>query len=543
MVLLLLQPNSAFAFKIGTHVWIAQQVLNDVVPDGKITIEGREYVVDPELVGALRKHQNVYRMGLIGPDGFPDLVAPQVTAHPGVNSAWQTDDWLRWMQRNARTEEERAFAYGYFGHIASDIFAHTYVNNYTGDVWSYTDGELDNEFRHFALETYIDDYAPPLLDHTGRPVGDRAGSVIWPSRFLADTLILNETVAGQYLRPMSKASAHLSAMLQVRSTLDRAIRLTELDPTGLAVSPVKQGLVNWRNDVDKSVVAYVDASGNTIREFLKPKGDPLKPILTWKECWAPVFFAVPREFPQTVCGPGGRASTNIAALDAEIGKLQSNLGPLSLIVDPFKQIKSFIDTDLRLALTEASTSIARNVGGEDVQTLIKFIGSDVSRSDLNRLFAQDRSTKGLPTFSEMSSRIDAEMQLTPDGRFSPDKFQPIHDAIVLCKLTLLSQSQLNKLVHDFGVTGVTSYGPELYSGSTNHVLLNFVRSADGSYQWQGIAPPFKRRPGFSDTSSSSERQFGYEFRGDDRGFRIWWDPQAREKVFDKIFLVSRQSRK
>ena len=108
--LLVLNPANAFGFKIGTHIWVAQQVLNDVVPDGKITIEGREYVVDSALVAALRKHQNEYRMGLVGPDGFPDLVAPQVTAHPGVSGAWQTDDWLRWMLTNARTDEERAFA-------------------------------------------------------------------------------------------------------------------------------------------------------------------------------------------------------------------------------------------------------------------------------------------------------------------------------------------------------------------------------------------------------------------------------------------------
>jgi hypothetical protein len=535
-VCLLLHPINAPAFKIGTHVWIAQQVLNDVLPDGRVTIDGHEYVVDGDVLHALRRYQSEYRMGNIGPDGFPDLVVPQVTAHPGVKGGWQTDDWLRWMLTNVKSEDQRAFVLGYFGHVASDIFAHTYINNYTGDVFLLTDGEVDNEFRHFALETYIDDHLPSLMDHTGRMIADRASAVSQPSRFLADSLILTETVASEYLRPASKTATHLTAMLRVRSSLDSAIKLTELDPTGLATSTVRQRLVSWRADVDKSVVAYIDASANTAREFLKPHGDPLKPIIFWNECWSPVFLAVPRQVPQSICGPNAGGTNGIAAIDAEIEKLRAGLGPLTLIADPFIQIKNFVDTDLRRALTDASSAIAKNVGGDDVRTLIRLLNGDVSRAELNRVFSQDRSNKGLPVFEDVASRIDTDMLLTTHGRLDAERFQPVHDAIVLTKLTLLSPAQLNKLVRDSGVVGRTVYGVDLYSGN---VLLDVVRSADGSYQWLGTAPAFKRRPGFVDASGPGQRQFGYEFRNDGRGFRLWWDPQAREKVFNKIFLINR----
>jgi hypothetical protein len=532
---LLLRPIHVSAFKMGTHVWISQQVLNDVLPDGKVTIAGREYVVDVDVLNALRRYQSEYRMGHIGPDGFPDLVVPQVTTHPGVKDAWQTDDWLRWLLTNAKTDEQRAFVLGYFGHVASDIFAHTYINNYTGDVFLLTDGEVDNEFRHFALETYIDDHLPSLLDHTGRVISNRASSTAQPSRFLADSLILNETVASEYLRPASKTATHLAAMLRVRSTLDSAIRLTDLDPTGLASSTVRQRLVSWRDDVDKSVVAYIDASGNTAREFLKPHGDPLKPIIFWNECWSPVFLAVPRQVPRSVCGPNAGSSNGIASIDAELDKLRASLGPLTLIADPFIQLKNFVDTDLRRSLTDASTAIATNVGGNDVRTLIRLMNGEVSRAELNRVFSQDRSSKGLPIFADVSARIDADMQLTNQGQLDSERFQPVHDAIVLTKLTLLNPSQLNKLVRDLGVVGRTVYGGDLYNGN---VLLDVVRSADGSYQWQGTAPAFKRQPGFTDTGWPNQRQFGYEFRNDGRGFRLWWDPQAREKVFKSIFLIN-----
>jgi len=215
------------------------------------------------------------------------------------------------------------------------------------------------------------------------------------------------------------------------------------------------------------------------------------------------------------------------------------LGSLSLVVDPFKEIKSFVDGELRRALTEASTSIAGNVGGKDVRTLIRLMNDEVSAAELNRVFSQERFVKGLPVYTDFASRVDSEMRLTPQRHFDADAFQPIHDAIVLCKLTLLSATELNKLVRDAGVAGSTVYGAELYSKTQQpfNILLDVARSADGNHQWLGQAPPFKRQPGFKDTAWPNGRRYGFEFREGSRGFRLWWDPQAREKVFNKIFMV------
>ena len=38
-VMLLCSPATGLAFKSETHVYISQQILNDVIPDGKVTIE------------------------------------------------------------------------------------------------------------------------------------------------------------------------------------------------------------------------------------------------------------------------------------------------------------------------------------------------------------------------------------------------------------------------------------------------------------------------------------------------------------------------
>ena len=376
---------------------------------------------------------------------------------------------------NARSGQEKAFAYGYLGHAATDVFAHTYVNVYSGDVFLLTDGEIDNEYRHFALETYIDNHRPLLLDYSGADLTGKPDRVSAPPRFLADTLILNETVAHQYLQISTKVATHLVGMLRVRSALDRAIKLSDVGGLGSGLlttdaNPVRQRLVSWRDDVDKAVVAYVDASSDAVRELMKPGGRPLKPILYWKACWGPVFLAVPRQIPQGVCP----TTHNIEAIDSDLDQMHAALGPLTLVANPLNEIKRFVDGELKTALNEAATDIARNVGGKDTETLVRLIDGEVNADELNRIFSKDNSGKGLPQIPDVAARVDADMHLTRQGYFDPAKFQAIHDAIVLTKLTLLRAPQLNQLVRDAGVKGPTAYGPQLYGGGPDpfNILLN-----------------------------------------------------------------------
>jgi Bacterial pre-peptidase C-terminal domain/Zinc dependent phospholipase C len=218
---LLFFPLTAAAFKVGTHVWVAQQVLNDL-DDGKLTIplgNGTNYeaTVDPIIVDALKHYPAQYRMGNVGPDAFPDMLTGQLVVHPGINGGWKTDDWLRFLLQQAQTPEQKAFAYGYLGHAAADVFAHTYVNHYSGDIFLLADGELEVEKRHGKLENYIDHHTPALLDVNGNYLGQPYELVSTPQTFLRDTLILNDTVATQNGKGLS---VHLALVNELRNTLD-----------------------------------------------------------------------------------------------------------------------------------------------------------------------------------------------------------------------------------------------------------------------------------------------------------------------------------
>lgn len=253
--------SNAYAFKADTHVWVGQQVLNDVLDDGKITIKidgiPFEYVVRQELLDAIRSNPSIFRMGNVGPDAFPDILTGQMVVHPGAVNGWQTDDWLKWIANEAENNPKAlAFAAGYLGHAATDIFSHTYVNQYSGDAFSLTDGELDVEVRHYALEDFIVQKTPPLTDSNGTLLGEPSTLLQTPAKYIKDRLILNDTVSEQYQK--AGGGAHLSAVHELHETLG-----TLYDPLSELEIVVTQLIVYYifEYDLNKEEAQFIiDAS-------------------------------------------------------------------------------------------------------------------------------------------------------------------------------------------------------------------------------------------------------------------------------------------
>ena len=163
----------ADGFGLRSHLWIAEQVFEDL-GDCRLTIQGQEFDIPRETCDIVRADPDRFRAhflaGSLGPDAFPDLVVGQSIIHPGArNRAGQVlgaDYWLRLLIDRAEQPEEVAFAWGFAMHYAGDSFAHSYVNNYAGDVFELFAGGTPNaELRHFRLEKYIDqhlDYRPDV---------------------------------------------------------------------------------------------------------------------------------------------------------------------------------------------------------------------------------------------------------------------------------------------------------------------------------------------------------------------------------------------
>lgn len=154
------------AFGLRTHLYIADQVWDDLQGDCRVGLAGEAVQIEAALCDAIRNNRGAFLAGAIGPDAFPDLLIGQNYVHPGTPDGRQTADWLELVLNEAETEEEVAFAYGQLIHAAGDTFAHSYVNNYAGGVFELTARwHKDVELRHFQLEKYIDqhlDYVAPL---------------------------------------------------------------------------------------------------------------------------------------------------------------------------------------------------------------------------------------------------------------------------------------------------------------------------------------------------------------------------------------------
>lgn len=220
-------PTPGHAFKIDTHLWIGQQVINDLEDDGRITVKlhGRavSLPVPARVRDAILAHRNEYLLGHLGPDVFPDVVVGQTLVHPGSATGWKTNDWLLFLL--ARSEGDplaTALAYGSLGHAAGDLFAHSYVNQYAGDIFELSDETLVEQ-RHVALESFVARFNPPFRNAAGQDLGDpsrlaRPGDEV--ARFVRDALIYDEQAAEQNRN--GRFGAHLAAYRSYRNAVKSA---------------------------------------------------------------------------------------------------------------------------------------------------------------------------------------------------------------------------------------------------------------------------------------------------------------------------------
>lgn len=203
---------TAHAWKIETHLWLADQLWSEVRTQSMVQLPVGQFPIPPHLRSAVINNRGPFLMGVLGPDTYPDMIAGQFTTHPGLEVSkddpraitkvagallmgadpsirnlnyqanaltqggpdcfsslrvgnpqtefplWQTDDWLCWVRHRALATKtdgrETAFAYGYLMHAAMDMWAHSYVNLYAGDSWSLKE-EQEVELRHMGIESVV----------------------------------------------------------------------------------------------------------------------------------------------------------------------------------------------------------------------------------------------------------------------------------------------------------------------------------------------------------------------------------------------------
>jgi len=258
--------TNVYAFKVQTHVWIGQQVINDV-SDGYLTFEvnGQLYnvPVNSNVKEAITNNPSFYRMGNIGPDAVPDIIVGQLVVHPGIENSWATDDWLKYLLNSPNIKpEELAFIYGYLGHASADMWAHTFVNMYSGNVFRLDDGYAEEE-RHIEIEKFIAKYDPPIMDVSGTSLGKPEDLLAVPDIFLRDRLVLNDEVAK---RNREGGATHLAFVQDLYSALEG---LGDKELRGLDIIVMKFFVYAYTDEwiSDEEAGDLVDVA-SSVREFV-----------------------------------------------------------------------------------------------------------------------------------------------------------------------------------------------------------------------------------------------------------------------------------
>lgn len=238
-VTLYVTPTSSF--KVSTHIYLGQELINDLKTCSQsnsfpcINIIDNDGQLHPtpirsEVASAITGNEKTFLTGTLGPDAFADILSGQLITHPGLfneEDGTVTGDWVNHLLRNAQSAEELAFSLGFASHAAADVFAHSYVNQFAGDIYELTDGEAEVEARHMMVETYISEHNPSLKDHNGRELGPMyqylggGNKVYAPIDFVRRTLVANDVanqelgrhIGGAMLRGLNKITVELTNAL------------------------------------------------------------------------------------------------------------------------------------------------------------------------------------------------------------------------------------------------------------------------------------------------------------------------------------------
>jgi hypothetical protein len=242
----------AQAFKPDTHIWLASRVIDELRhhPNGRVIIvvggKARTFTVSPSVRRAILRYPATYCLGAVGPDALPGIYEGQNAIHPG-GTKWGTGEWLDHVLRSATTDEEIAFAYGMIAHAAGDVWAHSYINHYAGNIFLLTDGEVTVEARHMVLEGYIAAHAkwatPSGL--TGGQAADalirRGGGFALPADFLFRTFIESDEASDAF------AAGSSNDITAVHNLYKGLGRLAQKDgPADRLHHLIQKAVIYWR---------------------------------------------------------------------------------------------------------------------------------------------------------------------------------------------------------------------------------------------------------------------------------------------------------
>lgn len=527
----------AWAWKPSTHIYLAEEAMRDAVDDGRVTLfevdpqTGQvlgalgDFEVDPKALAALRQGAAQFRAGVLGPDAYPDILTGQQIIHPDESAAEAggasgSDAWLAWIYRRGFSESAdprvNAFALGHLVHAAGDVFAHTYVNHFSGGEFTLSPPE--NAVKHLSLEGYIGERTPPTVNTfttriaTGRPCN---------SRKQEDLDLPDDEPCGVRYRslnlPVTNSDTSIEGvedfiwreMVDVRPGTPLADRLYRGEAVNRSIpwlfSTLRAGL---QDKVDAYEARRATLRGAERVAFEVTSG----PGAAYQKAWIEDIDDGLRAWPATsheiaqalVFSQGG---ANVDRAQAAMGlyvreHLLSMMGTPDGLVFTAAMISDLIGAIMPDALEEALSELARApldmlvdaATGLTVDQWADYISrphahfDDVMLGSAGGHSGTAARPIDIATFNREELKIDDAGYADPSLKWSVDRFAPAFNTVQLTKMLLLSGQGRRDLEAALRSRGIN------VSLESDNMMLGWIRSLDAGNQWQALP---SKQPGAS----------------------------------------------
>jgi len=306
----------------------------------------------------------------------------------------------------------------------------------------------------------------------------------------------------------------------------------------------------WVGDLEIAAQRYIEASLEFGQAMVREGGASPPPFeerasavaayRRWLACYAPVLEGGPAGAGDLVCERMRSLRSDLslrrAALLSSVGARPRSAYFRLLQVD---QYLSGLVEDVVVGLVGLSDRAFADLLEEAIAP------APVTAASLNATF--EAGPNGQLTFRCATDWIDADLGLraplasgadnecdgAPRARamLDPARFAPLDDALVLARLALLDQAGIRRVTSSFG-----GDPGDLRLGSQPRysVLLDSVRSLDGSQQWRGVSMPFPRRAAWRSAPPPAGAGYGFGGPGP-AGFPFHQTESLRRTVFAALF--------
>jgi len=488
--------------------------------------------VSEDMARALFYFPGLFRAGAVGPDLFPDLITGQTVIHPGEGP--RSGRWAAYLESEVRRiaglydaspgsfDESpvlRAYYAGWLAHMAGDLFGHSWVNSYAGGVWptvsdGITNEEKNNILRHLIVEAYVSKRIPAAFLSGERVTMDIPAGGHLTDRYLMtwmagnggrishgdsedDRFGINPLVTGY----ATGAPYHLEMLFSIRNELRSVTCGINWDLlwagfiTQLFFGYFDFGQASllynheWFLDVDAALRQLVNSQLRVARRM--SAGEGFGAWFAEIESWLMNYGLSALGLPDAV----GRGIQMTGAVQEQIAD--------GILPD---EIKAAMD-DLKRWFIDEAMQDAFGVTLTELEDALRDPGTQLRNPALFPAGTRERIDRELGNFGR---------GIQPWETPAID-FVPFQNTLSMIKLQIIEPAELTRILWaeralPFNLTTEAHVVAFVQDGFVRGIQMQFMESLDAGYDWD--------HPDF-------------------RGCLLWDDPTVRQKIFHRIFRVTR----